>query len=126
MKVFERVRRYAFWPLALLWLPVGVVAQAAVRFPPERYSAADPAMLAEAAASLAVLVPCGLPLSLACRRLWRIGYRRSALWTWVALGTVSVAGAIAAGLLGPLAIVICTVALSLPAWGASFWLSRRG
>ena len=29
------------------------------------------------AASLVVVTPCGLPLALGCRRLWRLDYRRA-------------------------------------------------
>ena len=125
MKLRNWILRYGFWPMALLWLPAGVVAQA-VRFMPDMYRSAEPGMLTTAAASLAVLVPCGLPLPLGCRRLWRLGYRHSAWWIGILLGAVSVVGSMIAGLLGPVAIAACTALLSLPAWGASFWLSRKG
>ena len=92
---------------------------------PEMYREAEPGMLTSAAASLAVLVPCGLPLPLGCRRLWRLGYRRSAWAAGIVLGALTAAGSMAAGLLGPVAIATCTVVLSLPAWCAAFWLSRR-
>ena len=36
--------------------------------------------------SLAPFVPCGLPLALGCRRLWRLGYWRGASIAGVALG----------------------------------------
>ena len=52
--------RRGFWPLALLWLPAGVFAQAALRFGPESVVA----VLATEAGSLAPVVPCGLPLAL--------------------------------------------------------------
>ena len=72
------IARHGFWPLALLWLPVGVVVQAAVRFLPERDTPPDPGMWATAAlmagASPLVATPCGVPLALGCRRLWRLGY----------------------------------------------------
>ena len=55
-----------FWALALLWLPAGVVAQALVRFLPATDGPPDQGMWLAAApmaaASLAVLAPCGLPL----------------------------------------------------------------
>ena len=60
--------RNGFWPLALLWLPTGVAAQAAARFGPSGMWGASAPM---AVASLAVLAPCGVPLALGCRRLWR-------------------------------------------------------
>ena len=66
-----------FWVLALLWLPAGVVAQALVRFMPETGTQADAglsaAMLPMLAGSLVLVVPCGLPLALGCRRVWRLG-----------------------------------------------------
>ena len=78
------------------------------------------------AASLAVLAPCGLPLTLGCRRLWRLGYRRGAWWAGIALGTITVTASVFAGLLGPVAIAICAVVMSLPAWGAWWWLAHNG
>ncbi|MDE0377894.1 MAG: hypothetical protein OXI20_01490, partial [Rhodospirillales bacterium] len=119
-----------FWPLALLWLPAGIVAQAAVRFGPDAVAAGTPgpwlAAMAMEGLSLAPLVPCGLPLALGCRRLWRLGCRRGAWLAGVALGAVTVPVAVFAGLLGPLAIAVCAVALSLPVWIAWWWLAWRG
>ena len=107
-----------FWTLALLWLPAGVVAQALVRLIPETGPQSDPglsaAMLPMLAGSLVVVVPCGLPLALGCRRVWRLGYRRGAGWAWVALGVLTVAASVVAGLLGPIAIAVYAIALSLP------------
>ena len=114
--------RYGFWPMALLWLPAGVAAQAAVRFGPDIWSAA--ALMANA--SLAVLVPCGLPLALGCRRLWRLGYRSGAWSVGIALGAVTVAVSVAAGLLGPEAVAVCATVLSLPVWAAWWWLAHNG
>ena len=76
--------------------------------------------------SLAPLVPCGLPLALGCRRLWRLGYRRGAWAVGVALGSVTVAAALTAGLLGPLAIAACAIALGVPVWLVWWWLAWRG
>ncbi len=119
-----------FWALAFLWLPVGVVAQAVVRFLPETGSQAgpglSPAMLPMLAGSLVLVAPCGLPLALGCRRVWRLGYRRGARWAWIGLGVVTVAASVAAGLLGPVAIALYAVVLSLPVWAASWWLAHRG
>ena len=118
-----------FWALALLWLPAGVVAQALVRFLPETGPQADAGlsatMLPMLAASLVVVAPCGLPLALGCRRVWRLGYRRGARWAWIGLGAVTVAAAVLAGLLGPVAIAVYAIALSLPVWGAWWWLANR-
>ena len=76
--------------------------------------------------SLAPLVPCGLPLALGCRRLWRLGYRRGAWIAGIALGATTVMVALPAGLLGPLAIAACAVALGVPVWLAWWWLAWRG
>ena len=75
-----------FWALALLWLPAGVVAQGLVRLVPETGpqggAGLTPAMLPVLAGSLVLVAPCGLPLALGCRRVWRLGYRRGA---WLGL-----------------------------------------
>ena len=119
-----------FWALALLWLPAGVVAQALVRFGPETGAQAgaglSAAMLPMLAGSLILVAPCGLPLALGCRRVWRLGYRRGAGWAWIGLGAVTVAASVVAGLLGPVAIAVYAVVLSLPVWGAWWWLAHRG
>ena len=124
------VGRLGFWPLALLWLPTGIVAQAAARFGPDAIAAGAPgpwlATMAMEAVSLVPFVPCGLPLALGCRRLWRLGYRRGAWTAGIALGALTVAAALPAGLLGPLAIAACAVAVGLPVWIAWWWLARRG
>ena len=111
------IARHGFWPLALMWLPAGVVVQAAKRFlpategPPERAIWAATALMA--VSSLVVVAPCGLPLALGCRRLWR-------------LGAMTAAASVLAGLLGPVGIAICAVVLSLPVWGAWWWLAHNG
>ena len=119
-----------FWALALLWLPAGVVAQALVRFGsktgPQAGAGLSAAMLPMLAGSLVLVAPCGLPLALGCRRVRWLGYRRGAGWAWVALGAVTVAASVVAGLLGPVAIAVYAVVLSLPVWGAWWWLVRRG
>ena len=78
------VSRGRFWLLALLWLPAGVMAAAALRLPLEEGPAVDfgigPAPALTAAGSLVLVAPCGLLLALACRRLRRLGYRRGAWW----------------------------------------------
>ena len=115
------IRRHGFWALALLWMPAGVVAQAALRFPQDAWSVA-----LRADASLAVLAPCGLPLAFGGRRLWRLGYRRGAWWTGIALGAVTVAVSVIAGLFGLGAVAVCSAVLSLPAWAAWRWLAHNG
>ena len=69
--------------------------------------------------------PCGLPLALGCRRVWRLGYRRGAGWTWVGLGAVTVAASVVAGLRGPIATALYAIVLSLPLWAAWWWLANR-
>ena len=126
----ETARRRGFWPLALLWLPVGVVTTTAFRFTPERM----PSEMAEmwlpmvmaAAPSLVFVAPCGLALALACRRLWWLGFHHTAWGVGAGLGAITVAVSLLAGLLGPLAIVVAAVVLSLPVWIAALWLARRG
>ena len=126
MDVGRRFVRHGFWPLALLWLPVGVVAQAAVRFGPSAGGFADSGEALAALGSLAIAVPCGVPLALGCRRLRRLGYRRGAWVAGVVLGVLTVQATVVAGLLGPVAIAVCAAVLSLPAWGAWRWLAYRG
>ena len=122
--------RRGFWALALLWLPAGVVATAAVRFLPETGSPETAGMwlpmLLMSAGSLVLVAPCGLPLALACRRVWRLGYRRSAWAAGIGLGVVTVAASLVAGLLGPIAIAVYAAALSLPVWIAWRCLVRWG
>ena len=121
--------RRGFWLLALLWLPAGVVLQAAARFLPEVDAPAEPGMCVATAlmagSSLAVLAPCGLPLALACRRLWRLRYRRTAWSAGIVLGALTVAASVLAGLLGPVAIAAWAVLFSLPAWALWRWLAHN-
>ena len=123
-------RRRGFWPLALLWLPVGVVTTTAFRFTPERTPSEMFGMWLPmaliAAPSLVVLAPCALPLALACRRLWWPGFHHAAWGVGAGLGAIAVAVSLLAGLLGPLAIVVAAVVLSLPVRIAALWLARRG
>ena len=114
------MERYGFWPLALLWLPAGFVASAVLRFG----GTGDWAAWLGGMLSLAVVAPCGLPLALACRALWRQGYRRSAWSAGLVLGALTVAAGLFAGLLGPVAIAVAATVLSLPVW-AAWWLARR-
>ena len=77
------------------------------------------------ASSLIVVAPAGLPLALACRQLRRLGYVRA---TWAAIAVLApatVAASLLAGLLGPVAIAIYAVLLSLPVWIAVAVLRRR-
>ena len=81
--------------------------------------------LSMAVVSLIPVAPCGLPLALGCRRLWRLGYRRSAWLSGIVLGSVTVAASLVAGLLGPIAIAVYAAVLSLPVWIAWRWLARK-
>lgn len=119
----DRQGHTGFWALALLWLPAGLIATAVVRF------GAQPGFwtsMPMAIGSLVPVAPCGLPLALGCRRLWRLGYRRDAWAAGAILGTVTVATSLFAGLLGPIAIALFAVILSLPVWAAAWWIGRRG
>lgn len=120
--------RWRFWLLALLWLPVGVAATAAIRFAPGA-GAAEALMwlpmFLMSVASLVVVAPCGLPLALGCRRLWRQGYRRGAWAAGIGLGALTVVASLVAGLLGPIAILLYAVVLSLPVWATGWWLGRH-
>ena len=122
--------RRGFWALALLWLPAGVVATAMVRFLPETGSPEAAGMrlqmLPMSAGSLVFVAPCGLPLALGCRRVWRLGYRRAAWAAGIGLGAVTVAASLVAGLLGPIAIAVHAAVLSLPVWIAWWCLVRWG
>ena len=117
------IERRGFWAPALLWLPAGLVATGVLRFGTEPVDWAS--MLTASAASLAPVAPCGLPLALGCRRLWRLGYRSTAWTAGVVLGAVTAAASLVAGLLGPLAIAVYAVILSLPVWVTGWWLNRR-
>ena len=113
----------AFRAPAFSWLPADLVAFAVVRFRPDL--ATWESMLFMWARSPAPVAPCGLPLVLGRRRLWRPGYRRIAWMAGVGLGAVTVAGSLVAGLLGPIAIAVYAVLISLPVWIAGWWLRRR-
>ena len=65
-----------------------------------------------------------LPVPPASRPPPGLGYRR---WAWavgIALGVPTVWITVIAGLLGPIAIAVCAVVLSLPVWIAWGWLAR--
>lgn len=106
----------AFWAGSLLWLPAGVMLTALVRFPDQLFSPMGWMMLLGGLASLIFVAPCGLPLALACRQLWRSGYRQAAWASMIVLGLVSVGATLLAGLLGPIAIALYAIILSLPVW----------
>ena len=59
-------------------------------------------------------------------RLRRLGYRRGGWWAWIGLGAVTVAASVVAGLLGPIAIAVYAIVLSLPVWLGWRCLARWG
>ena len=118
--------RLGVWLVALLWLPAGVVAQSAARFGSFHGAFGAHGEWLAALGSLAPVAPCGLPLTLGCRRLWRLGYRRRAWIVGVGLGVVTIPVTVFAGLLGPVAIAVGAVVFSLPVWIAWWWLARHG
>ncbi len=104
--------------LALLWLPVGVAASALFRgmeIPPEL----------RVWLPLLAAAPAGLPLALACRLLHRKGFRVTAWVVMAVLAVATVGATLVAGLLGPVAIVIYALVISLPAWLAVLLLRPR-
>ena len=129
MEKGRKLANIGFWALGLLWLPVGIMATAAVRFPSGAGPSTDPAMWITVAVmsvqSLVFVAPCGLPLALACRRLRRLGYARAAWAAGVGLGAITVAASLVAGLLGPIGILAYALVLSAPVWTAAWWLARR-
>lgn len=116
---------YAFWIGSLLWLPVGIMLTAVFRFPDQLAGPTGWLMLLGGLASLIFVAPCGLPLALACRRLWLFGHREAAWAAMVGLGILTIWATLLAGLLGPIAIAVYAIILSLPVWIAVFILSRR-
>lgn len=115
-----------FWLLALAWLPAGIVAVSLARGVAPPISPETLFMLPVALLSLAVTAPCGLPLALAFRGIWRTGSTRAAWTSFAILAPITSFGALLAGLLGPVAIAICAVVLSAPAWIVYAVVRRRG
>ena len=124
------MERWGFWTLALLWLSAGLAATSIVRFAPLDAPAPEPWMwmsvVLVSALTLLAMAPCGLPLALGCRGVWRLGYRRAAWAAGLVLGAVTVEAVLLAGLHGLLAIASCALGASLPVWAAWWWLARRG
>ena len=93
-----RYGQYLTYLLVLIpvgWLLcAGVMATAVVRFLPGTGGVQPPGMwvmtILMAVLSLVFVAPCGLPLALGCRRLWRLGFRRAAWWAGIGLGAVTV------------------------------------
>ena len=123
------MERWGFRMLALLWLPAGLATTPLVRFAPPGASSPEPWMwmsvVLVSAWTLLVMAPCGLPLALGCRGVWRLGNRRAAWAAGLVLGVVTVEAALFAGLHSALAIAACALGASLPVWAAWWWLARR-
>lgn len=105
-----------FWLLSFAWLPAGIVAVSLARGVAPPLTPETLFMLPVALMSLAVTAPCGLPLALAFRGIWRTGSTRAAWTTFAILAPVTSFAALVAGLLGPVAIAIYAAVLSVPAW----------
>ena len=110
--------RSAFTLGSLVWLPAGIAATSVLR-------GFGLAVEPQAWFSLIVIAPCGLPLALACRRLWRLGYPAAAWAAMAVLGSATVGASLFAGLLGPVAIAVYAVVLSLPVWLVCRFVDRR-
>ena len=105
-----------FWLMSLAWLPAGIVL-VSVLLALSRPTSPEMAFMSPAALlSLAPTVPCGLPLALAFRQIWRTGSTRAAWISFAILAPLSSFAALAGGLLGPVGIAIYTAVLSAPAW----------
>ena len=118
--------RALFWAAALLWLPAGVVASAAIRFGPTAVAPGELlTAMAMASSSLVVASVCGLPLAIACRRLGRLGHPRVAWIGGAVLGVTTVAALLPAGLFGPVGIAVVALVLSAPVWIAVVWRGRQ-
>ena len=105
-----------FWVFSLLWLPAGIVVVSLSRGVAPPITPETLFMLPVALMSLAVTAPCGLPLALAFRKIWRTGSMRAAWTSFAILAPLTSFAALLAGLLGPIAIAIYAIALSAPAW----------
>lgn len=101
---------------ALLWLPAGMAALAALRGP---WPAYDPDLLA----GLGTLAVAGLPLAFACRALWRMDRRVTSCVAFALLAPATAWMCLIGGLLGPVGVLAYAVAGSLPAW--LLWLALR-
>ena len=121
MNMNDRNSGVTFWVVALVWLPVLFVVAMLFRifiFDPLGGDLSLERLLQDWSAllPLLVLVPAGLPLALACRKLSQAGSASLAYSLWVVLGLLTVPVVLYAGLLGPIAIVIYAVVVSLPVW----------
>lgn len=114
-----------FWLLSLVWLPAGIIVVSLSRGVAPPITPETLFMLPVALLSLAVTAPCGLPLALAFRKIWRTGSTRAAWTSFAILAPVTSFAALFAGLLGPVAIAIYAAVLSAPAWIVYAVVRRR-
>jgi len=110
----KRIARLVFRVAALLWLPVGMIADEVLRTGSWEGMNAPFVVL-----ELLLAAPFGLPLALACRRVHRSGYPGAALVAWVVFGCAS-----AAGLLGTFPAGVQALAACLPVWMVVWRLAR--
>ncbi|MCY4028285.1 MAG: hypothetical protein OXH75_18475 [Acidobacteria bacterium] len=112
--------------LLSLWLPLAVAAQAMVRFGPGTVLEPTPApLMAMAIGTLFVFTwPAGIPLTAAVRRL-HARSPRAAYACAAVLGPLTTAAATIGGLLGPIAVWLYALVLSVPAWLVLWLLARR-
>ncbi len=118
VSTFRAPARGTFILGSLVWLPVGIAAIAALRgtgLPVEP----------QTWLTLVVIAPCGLPLALPSRRLWRGGYPGPAWIAFAVLAPATIAASLFSGLPGPLAIAGYSAVISLPAWIAARLLVQR-
>ena len=118
VSTFRAPARGTFILGSLVWLPVGIAAIAALRgtgLPVEP----------QTWLTLVVIAPCGLPLALPFRRLWRGGYPGPAWIAFAVLAPATIAASLFAGLFGPLVIAGYSAVISLPAWIAARLLVQR-
>ncbi|WP_156013481.1 hypothetical protein [Thioalkalivibrio sp. HK1] len=125
MHIDRPIRIALFLAGALLWLPIALILQSLVRFGPEFFG--QP-MIGEMILSTIAPAPFGLPLALACACLWRHGFRKTAILSFVLLAPLSLVGIVVGGLLGLPGMTLISLLLSLPAWAIfsiSLFLSKR-
>ena len=124
MRLMRRLQafRSLLWLVpALLWLPTGIVALTLIRGITWPTDLATWLQLLPGA-------PCGLPLAFAWRRFrhWPLTVAVSAAkLAVICLAMLTVVAVLVAGLLGPMAMAVVAVVISLPAWLITLLLSRR-
>ena len=115
---------------SLLWLPVGVVLATSVFFTELFVNPGPWVELIPVLGWLLIVALCGFPLALACRQLWRFGYRTAAWTTMVVIGAPSVWITVLVSLFAVdrSAIVTYNFVSSLPVWmavGITFWRRKN-